>query len=56
MKSKNNNNSKYIFLDEIIIKLKEFKHSGKIIPDDKKLRELFENYPLDYIRLYNSLI
>jgi serine/threonine protein kinase len=47
--------SKYIFLDELKIKLMEFKLSGKTIPEDLKLKNLFSSYPLDLNKLYDSL-
>ena len=56
MAIKSNYARKYIFLDEIIVKLNEFKISGKAVPEDKKLRKLFENYPIDFRIYYNSLI
>ena len=49
-------NSGYIFLDELKIKLISFKPSGKVLPKDEKLRELFNGFPIDYLKLYNSII
>ena len=56
LKEKRYTKSKFTFLEELKQKLREFKLSGKAIPEDKKLKKLFQAYPVDLIQLYDNLI
>lgn len=47
---------KFIFVEELKIKLCEFALSERVIPNDEKINNLFKAYPIDYNQLYEGLI
>ena len=46
---------KYIFIEKQKLKLNDLKITGKNIPKEVDLIKLFNSYPIDYIRLLDSL-
>ena len=46
---------KYIFIEKLKLKLNDLRITGKNIPQEVDLIKLFYSYPIDYIRLLDSL-
>ena len=51
-----NYDSLFCFIDLLKLKLRKFLKTGRKVPEDKKLLQLLNAYPINYSEFYKSII